>query len=317
MLQATVQSYFAINDAQDTIAEKQAQNIVANRYTSYGTFHTFVKPTMRYGVIFGGSFKGMQMDIDQIMYQAVSKDNSTEELKGFILSQGPRESANEHLVPEQLFDDPKTAEKEVEGVSAVKALQIAQQQGQTIYTITKENYSQILPKLNLSSSVITDIRNAVNAGRIVTTHERNISVKGWTGSGYIILDPKYGTGAYLIDGGANGGFLDFMGSNANSFALVLGIASILATLGPVGAPIMIALIAVSVFVAAMVTLATNLTLIENNCPDTAIIMNSILNFVGFTLGTILKGTGTAILTAVSSWLYNNFLPSAAPLCKYR
>ena len=70
----------------------------------------------------------------------MSKDNSTEELRGFILSQGPRESANEHLVPEQLFDNPKTAEKEVEGVSAVKALQIAQQQGQTVYTITRENY---------------------------------------------------------------------------------------------------------------------------------------------------------------------------------
>lgn len=81
-------------------------------------------------------------------------------------------------------------EKEVEGLPAVKAIQIAQQQGQTIYTINKDNFSQILPKLNLSSSVITDIRNAVNAGRIVTAHERNISVKGWSGTGYIVLDPE-------------------------------------------------------------------------------------------------------------------------------
>lgn len=39
------------------------------------------------------------MDIDQLMYQAVSRDNDSNELKGFIQSQGPRESANEHLVP--------------------------------------------------------------------------------------------------------------------------------------------------------------------------------------------------------------------------
>ena len=142
--QAGVQSYFVINQAQDTIAAKQHGNVIKTPFLSYGSFATYVHSTQRYGIIFGASPKGMQMDIDQIMYQAVSKDNSTEELKGFIQSQGARQSANEHLVPEQLFDDPNTTEKEVEGVSAVKALQIAQQQGQTIYTINKDNYSQIL-----------------------------------------------------------------------------------------------------------------------------------------------------------------------------
>lgn len=42
-------------------------------------------------------------------------------------------------------------------MSAVKAIQIAQEQGQTVYTITQENYSQIIPKLSLSSDVMTDI----------------------------------------------------------------------------------------------------------------------------------------------------------------
>ncbi|UYZ68011.1 hypothetical protein LP122_09595 [Moraxella bovis] len=154
-----------------------------------------------------GSFKGMQMDIDQLMYQAVGKNNDSNELKGFIQSQGARQSANEHLVPEQLFDDPNTTEKEVEGVSAVKAIQIAQEQGQTVYTITQENYSQIIPKLSLSSGVMTDIRDNVAVGRTVTVHEKTINYKGWKGSGYIIIDPQTGSGAYLIDGGANGAFL--------------------------------------------------------------------------------------------------------------
>ncbi|UYZ90037.1 hypothetical protein LP114_02835 [Moraxella bovis] len=147
------------------------------------------------------------MDIDQLMYQAVSKNNDTNELKGFIQSQGARQSANEHLVPEQLFDDPNTKEKEVEGVSAVKAIQIAQEQGQTVYTITQENYSQIIPKLSLSANVMTDIRDNVAVGRTVTVHEKTINYKGWKGSGYIIIDPQTGSGAYLIDGGANGAIL--------------------------------------------------------------------------------------------------------------
>ncbi|WP_201634580.1 hypothetical protein [Psychrobacter immobilis] len=45
-----------------------------------------------------------------------------------------------------------------------KALSLAAQQGQTIYTITKANYAEVLPKLNHSDVVITDIRNGVNAG---------------------------------------------------------------------------------------------------------------------------------------------------------
>ena len=81
-------------------------------------------------------------------------------------------------MPEQLFDDPKTTEKEVEGVSAVKALQIAQQQGQTIYTITKENYNQVLPKLSLSANVMSDIQNAINADKVVTVHEKISAIRG-------------------------------------------------------------------------------------------------------------------------------------------
>lgn len=174
---------------------------------SYGSFATYVHPTQRYGMIFGASPKGMQMDIDQILFQAVSKDNSTEELKGFILSQKPRESANEHLVPEQLFDDPKTREKEAEGISAVKALQIASSQGQTIYTVTKANYAEILPKINHSTDVMTDVKNAINAGKEVTISQTQVHAFGWSGTGYIVLDPESGVGGYLIGGGADGGIL--------------------------------------------------------------------------------------------------------------
>lgn len=212
MMQAGVQSYFAINQAQDAIAAKQHGNVLKSPFMAYGSFATYIHPNQRYGIIFGGNFKGMMMDIDQLMYQAVSKNNDSNELKGFIQSQGPRESANEHLVPEQLFDDPNTTEKEVEGVSAVKAIQIAQEQGQTVYTINQENYSQIIPKLSLSSGVMTDIRDNVAVGRTVTVHEKTINYKGWKGSGYIIIDPQTGSGAYLIDGGANGGYSFLVGT---------------------------------------------------------------------------------------------------------
>lgn len=51
-----------------------------------------------------------------------------------------------------------------------------------------------------------DITNALNANKTVTIHEKAISYKGWTGSGYAIVDNTTGTGAYMIGAGADGGF---------------------------------------------------------------------------------------------------------------
>ena len=139
----------------------------------------------------------------------------------FNTAQGPRQSANEHLIPEALFDDPATSEKEAEAISAVKALQIAQQQGQKIFTITQANIAQALPQLSHRASVTEDVQNAINAGKVVTISQSQISYKGWTGTGYVIVDPKTGAGAYLIGGAADGGKLEIKDVYHNRFFNVL------------------------------------------------------------------------------------------------
>ena len=57
-------------------------------------------------------------------------------------------------------------------------MQVASQKGQTIYTITKENYNQVLPKLSLSANVMSDIQNAINADKVVTVHEKISAIRG-------------------------------------------------------------------------------------------------------------------------------------------
>ena len=95
-----------------------------------------------------------------------------------------------------------------DAISAVKALQKANAQGQKIYTITQANQAEILPQLHLGADVINDITAALRVGKEVTTHTDLVSIPGgWTGAGYIILDPITGAGAYLISGGLNGGQL--------------------------------------------------------------------------------------------------------------
>ena len=110
-------------------------------------------------------------------------------------------SSLEHLVLEQLF-----ATNGEQGFSAVKAMQVANQEGQKIFTITKDNYQEIIPQLNLAPAAIADIESAAKAGYTVTTHQNRISLNGYTGEGYIILDSS-GNGAWMINGGRYGGFM--------------------------------------------------------------------------------------------------------------
>lgn len=51
---------------------------------------------------------------------------------------------------------------------------------------------------------MTDVANAINAGKEVTISQTQVHAFGWSGTGYIVLNPNTGTGAYLIDGGICG-----------------------------------------------------------------------------------------------------------------
>ena len=136
-------------------------------------------------------------------------------------AKGQYSSAMEHATPEQFWVDKSqckyTDDKGViqnpskadcaQGISAVKAIAIAQSQGQKIYTINPQNRDTALPKLTLSGAAGEEIRSAINAGKEVTFHEGSINAYGWHGVGYSIVDPDTGAGSYLIEGAGNGGWL--------------------------------------------------------------------------------------------------------------
>ena len=132
---------------------------------------------------------------------------------------GQYASAMEHAAPEAFWVDKTkcshtdengriqnpTLNPCAEGISAVKAIAIAQAEGQKIYTINKQNAQTALQKLPIGGEVGSEIRNAVNAGKEVTVHEKSINKHGWKGFGYIVIDPETGAGAYLIEGSRNEG----------------------------------------------------------------------------------------------------------------
>jgi len=144
------------------------------------------------------------MDVDRQYSLVKALAGNADKPKQFFLSSGANGSALEHSVPEQLWSTP---DNPAYGISAVKALKIANDQGIPIYTINQSNIDTILPQLQIDTDAKTDIRNAVNAGKEVTVSKTNITYNGWTGCGYIIIDPDTGSGAYMISGGMSGGWI--------------------------------------------------------------------------------------------------------------
>lgn len=258
ILYSVIYSYLAQTHLQNLI-QSQSSNIVSYRLPSFGVFSTSMQTNYFYGVPRSVSFDGMFIDVDRLAVQAVDKNSDQANKINFLKTSGYRSSAMEHQVPEQAFT---TSTSFAQGISAVKALSIAVENGQKIWTITQENLQDALSQLRLSSEIENEIRNAVNAGKVATAHEEPISFAGSTNTGYLLIDSDTGAGAYLIAGGGNGGFLD----DDSDFADLLGFIGFgLGFLGAVfGAPLLIYLSAIFAVVLA-IDLIVNYSSISHRC----------------------------------------------------
>lgn len=269
LLTATLWGYFASLQSHGAIASAQAQ-MFDRPALSYGLFHVQVRPNKLYGIVTTGiTFRGLNMDIGHLRHARWVKNddpqaaiNNKPELTAngktaaqnrwieYNKMRGQYSSAMEHAVPEQFWVDKRqcrytdetgtiknpTQADCAQGVSAVKAIAIAQAEGQRIYTINQSNAATALPRLPVGGTVGQEIQSAIQAGKEVTVHERAINAHGWTGYGYVITDPETGAGGYIIEGRGNGGTIEppawfnnvvsalvnFMGGVANQLMALLG-----------------------------------------------------------------------------------------------
>jgi hypothetical protein len=213
LLQAGILGYFASVDGNDQLAARAGNQVVAYRLPSYGAFMAAAQPHYWFGIVRNVSFPGVVMDVDRITIHTEAKDADNQKRIAYIRQIGSAASAFEHAVPERLFADPTKPlndPSQPQGVSAVKALAIAASQRQKIYTLDNTNqayHASIVASLATDADTKAEISNALYAGMEVTVHQADINANGWTGMGYMILDPDSGAGAYKISGGANGGWI--------------------------------------------------------------------------------------------------------------
>ncbi len=195
---------------------------------------------------------GIEMDMDQVARFNGGDGYTPDVRKAFNIETGVLASALEHTIPEQMF---VTADNPGEAISAVKAVGKATTLGQRIYEITADNQAETLPNIRHDSGTMAEIRSALNVGMDVITHADSVSVPGWSGSGYIILDPLTGDGAYKISNGENGGFY-FAGVLLGAAFLLLTMAFTAAWfIDPIVNVVVVAgMLSIVTFVSIMVTL---------------------------------------------------------------
>ncbi|MEW6096115.1 MAG: hypothetical protein AB1567_06280, partial [bacterium] len=190
-------SYFSEVDAINSIAAKSLK-IINIRMPSEGMAFFDLSVTYLFSFPISAKASGIKLDVARNVDFARSSEGDTTKEKQYVVSSGIISSILEHSIFEQVFGG--------EAISAVKILEIANNAKIPIYSIDKSNIEKVLPDLSVDVDVIADIQNAVNAGCVVTIPKQEISFEGWTGTGYIIIDPETGDGSYLISGGMAGGF---------------------------------------------------------------------------------------------------------------
>ncbi|MHB8843570.1 MAG: transglutaminase-like domain-containing protein [Nitrospirota bacterium] len=146
-----------------------------------------------YGMPRAASEGGLNMDVDRNVNVVVSPNQDGERIKAFMILSGLSSSAWENRIMEVFLQIPS--------VSTTRLLKLASDQGITIYNITDSNLNEILPQLQVSSDVKTDIVNAVNAGKKIIISKTNIAYNQWNGVGYVVMNPTNGAAGYMINGG--------------------------------------------------------------------------------------------------------------------
>jgi len=250
MYAATLGYYAQQEGILDSMAKKD--KVKENLRAGNGVFGYEPKVIYLFGVPYTLSAGAIHVDISDLSAaEALNGDNDVR--KNYALHSGMLGSSLEHMIPEQMFS---VLENHKDGISTIKALQLATKEGQKIYEITKSNYDLVLPNLNHRQSVMDDIKKATQSGKTVTIHESEVSIPGWSGSGYIILD-ELGNGAYLISGGENGGAFTLIGIGMTLSILTIGIATFapeLLLFGPVTDIVGLLFLAATSFIAAGISL---------------------------------------------------------------
>jgi len=151
-----------------------------------------------FGIPSKGSYRKRNIDIR--LSQVAAAGSDPERRRDFVIHNGAITSYLEGSIFEQLLPHWHGT-----SLSTIQVFLDANEQGIPIVRVDSANVGETLPEVSASGAVKDDIQAAVDAG-FEAYIPQSIPAKsvGVTGTGYLILDPRTGSGAYHIEGGSNG-----------------------------------------------------------------------------------------------------------------
>lgn len=199
MLYQVLLGYWGELNAFNTVAAK-TRNVVYEPGPSHGMAASPLSVIYNFGIPVSAQYRDRMLDIKQSRIFAIAKGADAQATRNYVLNAGHIASYLEAGVLDQAF-----LRKPGHSISSVTAFDLANANGQRLYRIDQNNLDSALAAINADRGVQQDIRNAVNAGFFALIHNEPIQNEAFSGSGYMLLDPDTGSGAYRISGGRNGG----------------------------------------------------------------------------------------------------------------
>ncbi|MEZ5581651.1 MAG: transglutaminase domain-containing protein [Candidatus Competibacteraceae bacterium] len=200
LLQSVALGWFTQADLMNQIA---AQNfgVVSLRYPSAAMAFADLSPTTLFGVTIRVAMPGLRMDIDRDIVVTLAKDGANQSSVIHTLLTGIVGSQLEANLPRQIIS---ALNPNAHWVSTTSALANAMTLGDTLVTLTSDNFAAVAPNLDVFPEELVEIQDALNAGMAVSMHETSLVDRAGTRAlGLIKFDPLTGSGAFLI-GGAGG-----------------------------------------------------------------------------------------------------------------
>lgn len=196
MLYSISRLYFGQLDMYNKVLAGQT-NVNNTRALSLGIFGFKVNVSSTFSRPSELNEGGFFLDIGHDVHSVVSNTNNDKDEKAYMLQSGIYASAMEHGVIEQVTG--------VESVSTIKTFQYAYEHNIPTHVISKENISEEIDTITVSSNVKQEIRTAINSGKVVIIPETEITINQWNGVGYMVLDTDTFACGYMISGGTAGG----------------------------------------------------------------------------------------------------------------
>ena len=213
-------TYFAQLDMADSMLEG-ILNVTTWRQISEGIFGYKPKVTSIFGAPIGISEGTVFVDIDTDTYgvadngdkirtSEVNNDQENEKdsngdkenkvdhnpVRDFMLYSGFVGSYLESFVLEETVG--------VFAVSTMEVFKVALSRGMELVKIDSQN-SDGFEKIKADDKTLSEMKNAVKAGRTIIVPREEMCYYGWKGTAYIALDTSTGEGAYMISGSMCGG----------------------------------------------------------------------------------------------------------------